>query len=359
MRVRDIIILVVLSTLVFAVLYGCGGSAGSSDNTSTVTVYTTDDLGGYDSVELTLHTVRLDHTGSARRCEIIHGPLTLDAAELGHDQLLELVDTTNCEAGPYNRLHVEVGENVTLVDNSHTVYACRFVSYLDGQNQPNSLACANGLCSLDITGAVNLVAGQHEHVALDVDLKNFTVDFTRTPCEVTLKVSPLNASGIDTKMTAGYRKSISGVVSNLNTAADSFVLTQGAHTYNVNYAGVSDQSGVDTLLTRATADQLRTKVRCEQFNQAATPPTCTAQTSGTHPLKAVTVSASGTVSALDTGVHSFTLNYPVSKTLPVNYHTAFLQNDVEGTLANGSTADTALYGFDVDFFLTRGVEAGQ
>lgn len=137
--------LIVVTTLLTA----CGGGSSSSGtqgaNTSTVSAYVTDDLAGYESVELTLDSVQLRHTGSGRNCEIIAGPLAVDAAALGRDEIIEHVDTTVCEAGPYNRLHVELDEDVTL---AHTVNGqlhtdqCKFVSYYDDHSMlPNRLAC--------------------------------------------------------------------------------------------------------------------------------------------------------------------------------------------------------------------------
>ena len=351
-----------LPLLLSSLLLGCGSGSGGGTgtnptNTSTVSVYLTDDLAGYESVQMTVNTVQLQHMGAGRHCTIIPGPIALDAAQLGRDQLLDLVNTTSCEAGPYNRLHIALDQNVTLVDANHQTRSCKFVSYRDDAVQPNALGCTNGMCVLDLTGAVNLVAGNHEHVALDADLRQFTVDLTKTPCEATLKLSPLHAQGMDNKMAAGYRKSVNGHVSSLDTAADTFTLTHAGRIYAVQYSGVTDQPGLDALLTRAQADSLKTQVRCESFNTATTPPTCTAQTTGNQPLKAIVVRANGTVSSLDTPIaHTFVLNYPVSKTLVVNYQKAFELNKIEGILANGALVETDLYGFATDYYLAREVE---
>lgn len=347
-----------LSLLLSSLIPGCG-SGGSTNpaNTSTVSVYLTDDLAGYESVLMTVNAVQLQHTGGGRLCTIIPGPVTIDAAQLGRDQLLDLVNTTSCEAGSYNRLHIEFDQNVTLVDAGHQTQSCKFVSYRDDAGQPNALGCTNGMCGLDLTGAVNLVAGNHEHVALDADLRQFTVDLTKTPCEATLKLSPLHAQGMDDKMAAGYRKSVNGYVSSLDTAADTFTLTHAGHPYAIRYSGVTDQPGLDALLTRALADSLKTQVRCESFNAATTPPTCTAQTTGNQPLKAVTVKAEGASSSLDTPTaHSFILNYPVGKILAVNYQKAFELNNIDGILANDKIVETDLYGFASDYYLAREVE---
>jgi len=360
---------ITLAFLLAGVLPACGGSGdggggggGGTSSTATVSSYVTDDLGGYDTVEMTINTVQLRHT-SGRNCEIIKGPLTIDAAELGHDELLENVDTTVCEAGSYNRLHVELAEDVKLVhevNGQPQTNTCKFVSYYeDNKATPNRLACTNGICSLDINGAVNLVAGNHEHVALDADLKEFTVDGSKTPCEVTLKVSPLHAQGFEDKMAAGYRKAISGIVSSLDTTLDTFRLTHNGRTYLVQYAAVADQPGIDALLTRAASDALRTRVRCTSLNEGTTPPTCTATSDVGKPLKAITVQVEGTVSQLgvDTVTPlSFVLAYGNGKSIAVNYTQASNDGKVEGTLANDAIAEAKLYGFNLDYFLAREVE---
>ena len=340
-----------------ALLHACGGGDGSPppESATTVSAYVTDDLAGYDSVVLTVNTVQLRHP-TGRNCEIIKGPLQIDAAELGRDQLVEFVDTTTCEAGPYNRMYVEVGEDVSLQQApGGPVLACKFASFFESNHPvPNHLACANSACALNITGAVNLVARSHEHVALDVDLKQFLVDTSVTPCTVTLKVSPLHAQE---KLADGYRKSLSGTVSSLDTAADRFVLTTlKGHAYAVLYAGVTDQAGLDALLSRAADDALRTAVRCESIDAATTPPTCTVQSLTAHPLKAVTVMAKGKVSALDNGTRTMTLVYGPDTTLPVNYAKAADDSQVDGTPAIDAVVEVRLYGFVSPDFLARKVK---
>lgn len=351
MRIQRILAAVLVALFAAITLYACGGEGGSSA-TATVSAYVTDDLGGYESVVLTVNKVEIRHT-SGRTCQIIPGPLTFDAAEFGRDLILEHVDTTICEAGPYNRLFVELNEDVTLQQTAVSLpQSCKFVSYYENNSaRPNRLACANGVCSLNITGAVNLIAGNREHVALDADLKQFIVDTSVTPCEVTLKVSPLHADG---RMAAGYRIALVGTVSNLDTNTDRFTLTVAGTAYAVDYIGVTDQTGLDGLLTRAAADGLRTTVRCQAINNSASPPTCTAQTVALQPLKAITVRAAGTISVLDTGAQTFTLNY-AGKTLPVSYAQAATLGKVEGTLADAALAEARLFGFDATRFLAREV----
>jgi hypothetical protein len=352
MRIQRILAAVLVALFAAITLYACGGEEGGSPATATVSAYVTDDLGGYESVVLTVNKVEIRHT-TGRTCEIIRGPLTFDAAEFGRDLILEHVDTTTCEAGSYNRLFVELNEDVTLRQTAGSLpQSCKFVSYYENNSaRPNRLACANGSCSLNITGAVNLIAGNKEHVALDADLKEFIVDTSVTPCEVTLKVSPLHADG---KMAAGYRIALAGTVSNLDINTDRFTLAAAGTAYAVDYVGVTDQIGLDALLARAAADGLRTTVRCQAINNSASPPTCTAQTVALQPLKAITVRAAGTISALDTGAQTFTLNY-AGKTLPVSYAQAATLGKVEGTLADAALAEARLFGFDATRFLAREV----
>ena len=129
-----------VALLASVMLYACGGGdgGGAPAGSTTVLGYVTDDLGPYDSVVLTLNSVQLRHT-SGRSCEIIQGPLQIDAAELGRDQPVEHVDTTTCEVGPYNRLHVEIADDVTLrLTPASPPQACKFVSYYDDNpNRPN------------------------------------------------------------------------------------------------------------------------------------------------------------------------------------------------------------------------------
>jgi len=355
MRDHKTLLSILVTLLAAATLYACGsGGGGGSAGSTTVFGYITDDLGGYESVNLTLNSAQLRHP-SGRSCEIIAGPLEFDAAELGRDQIVEHVDTTTCEAGPYNRLYVELDENVTLQQTSgDTPQDCKFVSYYDDNSiRPNRLACANGICSLEITGAVNLIASTRENVALDVDLKEFTVDTTPTPCEVTLKVSPVHA---DNKLAAGYRTALSGTVSDLDAAIDRFTLTVKGNPYTIDYTGVTDQDGLDALLGRAALDQLRTTVRCQIIDTSTTPQTCFAQSVAAQPLKAITVMAKGTISGWVEAAQTFTLGYGAGTTLPVNYAKAAELGKVEGTLADNAVAKVGLYGSDSTNFLARVVE---
>ena len=59
---------------------------------------------------------------------------------------------------------------------------------------------------------------------------------------------------------------LSRTVSGLDAAVDRFVLTVAGSPYTIQYAGVTDQDGLDALLGRAATDQLRTTVRCQTLD---------------------------------------------------------------------------------------------
>lgn len=363
MRYSKYLLAIPVALIAAALLHACGGGGGSDGGdrgaamagSAVVTGYVTDDLAGYESVVLTLKSVQLRHT-SGRSCEIIPEQPPTDVAELGRDQLVSLVDTTDCEAGPYNRLFVQLDDDVALRETATSdLLSCKFVSYMEsGFPLPNRLACNGDTCSLNITGAVNLIAMNHEHVALDVDLKQFIVDTSVTPCEVTLKVSPVHASN---KLAAGYRIALSGTVSGLDGVNDQFTLTARGKSFTVKYVGVTDQPGIDALLQLAATDQLRTTVRCQTLDRTMTPPVCTAQTVALQPLKAITVKAKGTITLLSLAAQTFTLSSGVGPTLlPVNYAQAADLGKVTGTLADSAVAGVMLYGFESAFYLARAVE---
>ena len=101
-----------LPLLLSSLLSGCGsgGSTGTDPTrTSTVSVYLTDDLAGYESVLMTVNTVQLQHRGGGRLCTIIPGPLTLDAAQLGRLRLVVEGDRVS-RARADAPVPVEIGE---------------------------------------------------------------------------------------------------------------------------------------------------------------------------------------------------------------------------------------------------------
>jgi hypothetical protein len=323
-----------VSVLVFIslafVLFSCGGNDGSGSGT--VAVYVTDDLGTYSQVTATINSVQLVSTGTpTATCDVLTTPVTLNIANLTN--VLQLVNVAQCPARPYNRIRIDFERNVELMSEPTQTTLCSFTSLKDmgSGRQPDVLHCdpATNTCRLDINGAVNVLANQTDKIALDFDLKNFSVNPTGvTGCEVTMKVSPVHANQFGTRLEA-----ITGIVSGLNTTAKTFDLTRGPRTFHVLYSGIitSDQPGLDLLLHRAQDDRLRTKVMSSNIDIM----------NNTINASSIRVKVEGIVSDLVSG-STFTVVYQNgTKTIGVDYSGAI---EVSGTVQEGFWVDVKLYG---------------
>jgi hypothetical protein len=216
-----------------------------------------------------------------------------------------------------------------------------FTSYKDQGNQSNVLTCdsVTNLCTLPIRGAVHsssfdVQSNQHNKLGLDFSLKDFKVaDFGLPTCAVTMKVSPLNASDMKKK---GSQEAARGTVSALDTTAKTFLLTKGTMVFSVFYAGISDaaQPGLDLLLAQAEADGVRVMVMTDSIDLETK----------IIDASSVSVKIKGTVSALNTKAHTFTLTYGASaKMLSASYSSP---SDVDGKIADAVKAKVKLYGYD-------------
>jgi hypothetical protein len=202
MKSRRIVFLLaegmVLALTAGMLLYSCGGGEnGGTDRSGTIALYVTDDLSGYRQVNATINAVDLMNTGSGASCRVFTGPQTFAITELA--AVMQLINVSSCPAVSYNRIRIEFAKGVELMDLAENKSSCMFTSYRDHQNKPNALACGQDTCTLDINGAVNVLADQQNRLALDFDLKNFdVVNFgDLSTCSVTMKVSPLRAGDID------------------------------------------------------------------------------------------------------------------------------------------------------------------
>jgi hypothetical protein len=159
-------------------LYSCHGGGGSDGGSSSgaVGLYLTDDISLFTQVTATIDKVQLLNTGSGASCDLLTIPTAVNIAELAN--VMQLMNVTQCPAVPYNRIHLEFEKSVELTSGPtgtppDTTSLCSFVSYKDeGKgNQPNKLDCSGTTCSLDINGAVNVLANQQNKLALDFNLK--------------------------------------------------------------------------------------------------------------------------------------------------------------------------------------------
>lgn len=323
---------------------GGGGAGGGFDNDNSspgrVALYVTDSLSKYKRVAVTINSVQLVHIGSGASCDVLTAPVTLDITDLA--SVLQLLDVTTCPAINFNRIIIEFDKRVLLTDESNTTANCNFTSYKEGNNNPNILLCNGNTCSINISGAVNVIAKQNSELALDFDLKEFEVeDFNQPFCSVTMKVSPLNASDFDTRHDEGDKEGIAGFISELDTVEKSFTLTAEGGTFTVTYDDVI-VPGVNDLLALAAADQLKVKVESSIIDLNIL----------TIAATALYVEVEGAVSALNTVSKTFTLTYQTNKTIPIDYQTA----DIEGSLSGNSDVEVKLNGFAGARYVSTEVE---
>jgi hypothetical protein len=340
------ILLLPFAVLTF-ILLSCGGS-DTADNGQhgSIALYLTDSMSDFQQVTATINAVQVRSTGTGASCSVLSEPLVVDITELAN--ILQLVSIADCPAGSYNRLHIEFEQTVSLMDAAGSASSCSFTSYKDDHARPNALHCdpASGICSLDVTGAVNVLADRPTPVGLDFDLKNFEVQDLGNPetCAVTMKVSPIHADGIGK---ISHVRGLSGRITQLDTDARTFLLTKGHRTFFVDYSSITAtlQPGIDLLLLRAQTDELAVKVLSTEIDLV----------SSTLSAKAVYIKAEGTVSGLDSGAQTFTLTYRTAKEMTVFYGPPAR---VEGAIDENAWVEVKLYGHDSvnDRFLAIHVE---
>ncbi len=329
---------------------GSGGAGGgfANDNSSpgSVALYVTDipetdspkDV--YKQASVTINSVRLEHIGSGLTCDVLTTPVTLDITDLA--SILQLLNVGTCPSSNFNRIHIEFDKRIVLTDNGNTTAECHFTKYREGDNNPNVLICPGNTCSINISGAVNVISEQTNELALDFDLNDFEVnDFNQQFCSVTMKASPLSASDFDARQDEGDKEGISGFISDLDTIANSFTLTSEGGTFTVTYADIIAQ-GIDNLLTLAAADQLMVKVESSIIDL------------NSHKIEATAlyVEIDGTASGLNTVAQTFTLTYKTNKTISVVYQS----DGVVETLLSGSDVEVKLNGYDGSKYIATEVE---
>lgn len=344
--------------LLAGIIYACGGGGGSgsiSGATGTVPLYVTDDMGDYKQVLATLELVQLVHTGTNTSCDLLTESQSVDIANL--QDVLQLLNTSVCPAGPYNRVHIEFSQAVGLTNANDVPADCVFDSYKDNvnANQPNVLVCdAGGTCSLDISGDIVVIADTVNPFALDFNLREFEVEnFGAANCAVTIKVEPQNSDGIDNKMQAGYKNGVTGYVSDLDVNNDNFVLTaKKGDVFNVEYAGAlyrdAIQPDLDGLLNFAQVNTLLARIFADSIDE-----------SGDQPITASTVfvKMKGVVSGLDEVNHLFNLtNAAKGITIAVDYADASAFAKVDGALAENVWVETKLFGRDSSYYFAHEVE---
>jgi hypothetical protein len=340
MRKNKVIISIISGAIVlFAVailFHSCsGGGSGGGIPSGTVALYVTDDMSDHQQVIATINKVTVLNTGSGASCDVLTIPTTIDIANL--KDVLQLLNTADCPAVPYNRIHIEFNKTVDIMDPSGEPSSCSFVSYKDDHNRPNTLTCNGNVCTLDINGAVNVLMNHPNKVALDFRLKDFDVhSFGTTTCSVTMKVSPIHGEDFHH---LGHKETFTGLVTNLTTSTSTFDLSKHHISFHVLYSGITStqQPGLNDLLLRAENDGLKTQVTVSAFDFE----------NKTVDAAKILVKAEGIISALTTSTKTFILSYNTGSTINVDYSKAV----IKGTLADNAEAEVKLYGFDSPDFL--------
>ncbi|MFC1523336.1 DUF4382 domain-containing protein [Thermodesulfobacteriota bacterium] len=348
---------VLIISALLLVAWGCGGGSSSSDKTGSVSVYVTDDLSDYQQVTATITGVQLLHSGSGEACDLVSEEQVVDIANLA--DTIQLLETVDCAARSYNRVRLNFVKAVEMMNASGVAATCDFTSYKESGNGPkNALSCTGDDCSLDITGAVNVIANTTNPFALDFDLKDFVVaDFGLPGCGVTMKVSPLNKNDMDDKKANGYREGVTGYISILNTTEETFTLTtKRGEAFTVDYSqslydGLG-QPGMEELLLFAADHSLKVRIMAMSID-----------VSGVTPIAAATIliKLDGRLTGLNDVDKTFTLTNIEKNVagITVNYTDADTQNHVAGTLAEDIWVEAKLFGYENLQYLAHEVEVEE
>lgn len=339
-NIRSALLRLILAICSLTAFLSCrSGETDTTRTTSTgqVSLYFTDDISNFKQVVLTVQKVQLINSGTRSSCNLLGSPVSMDIPRLAG--LMQYMDSADCQASPYNRIHIEVDQNLELMDFTGTRSACRFTSYLDSSNKLNTLQCTAGTCTLDINGAVRrgaleILADRNNKLALDFDLKSFTVENfgDASACSVTMKVTPLEDSEI---MQREDRDSISGGIFELDTTNRSCILRKGQRPFTMSYAGISEtaQPGIDTLLQTAQDKRFTAVIQTTELDLDTR----------NFDASAVSVKARGIVQALNPPTNTFTLQYRLPDLI---LQVSFDPATVDGFLANDSEVEVKFSGYD-------------
>ena len=340
---------VVITALLLAL--SCGGGGGTDPQPGTgngkVALFITDNISFYKQVVATITGIRLVNSGTGGICEVLGTPVTLDIANLTN--MAQYVNLAQCPAGHYNRIDIEFRRSVHLMDQRDATSACAFTSFIHESGERRSLACNpdTGICTLGIRGgdrdgSVLVQEDRYNDLGIDFDLKKFTVaDFGNpSACSVTMTVYPVSATDMNS---SGRAHSVTGGITDLDVAADTFVLSAGTTTLTVDYSGIlpSLQPNIDKLLVAAQADGLSVNVLTGDVDLA------------TRSISAnrIFVKAAGTVSGVKGQPQqlSFVLTYqPAHQPEKTIAGSLKPQTDDQGSFVDGAWVNVKFDGYDDD-----------
>jgi hypothetical protein len=299
----------------------------------TVALFITDNISFYQQVISTITGVRLINSGTGTVCEILKAPVTLDIANLA--SVAHYVDLAECPAGSYNRIDVDVLADVRLMNQLGNPSSCAFKSFIQQNGDVTPLSCdaATGICTLTVPGGergrtVLVQEDQYNDLGIDFGLKQFLVANFGNPsaCAVTMAVYPVSAVEMNS---SGRAHSVTGGISDLNAAIDTFILTAGTTTLQVDYSGINPalQKNIDMLLTTAQTEGLLVNVLTGRV----------ALDTGTIAANRIFIKAPGTVSSVQPEPQwTFSLEHQPGKIMAGSHKPpAAVQGDfVDGTWVN-------------------------
>ncbi len=238
----------VLLSAVFAggvLLSACGG--GGSGSSSPISLYFTDDASMYPVVNVTVYEVSLcSDPACQNKVQLFQNTngLTVDLTNL--NGVLQYIDTTTIPEGSYPRLEVVLSQQANICDNNGQCHDAVFTEMDEKPTKPNVVNCppgytdsnGNQLCYIRYNGVINPTA--MEKLILDFNLKDFEVNTTTTPWQITeVKVSPLTPSEANA---SEYK--IHAVVQSVDTG--SLTVSWKDSTYTVN---VTDSTRCEVMDT--------------------------------------------------------------------------------------------------------------
>jgi hypothetical protein len=303
--------------------YSCGGGGGTSGGT--VTTYITDTPEDFMKLEVGIREVSLLNTGTGAECVVFSSDpaYRIDLIEVRN--VLQLLDVSNCPAGPYNRLRIVMDKSpVEVIDEVGTSYTCELVDHDPDQNPniPNEVHCdpAGNTCYVLVNGAVNVLTNSNTDLILDFELKDSEVNLSSDPCTVTFKVSPLHDRG------ERYEE-LEGRISCPDNGT--FEITGGhGMTFTVDYSQIQ---GIDNLLQFACEHSAKVEVECQSLSMSTAH--CQA--------KEIEVEVRGTVDKINGGI--YTIRMDQGTTISVELEQG---KEPEGDVNQGTEVEVELVGYD-------------
>ena len=338
---RNIILLCALISM--SLTFSCGGPGQDpkpGSGKGSVALFITDNISFYKQVVSTITGVRLINSGTAEVCQLLEAPVTVDIANLTN--MAQYAALADCPEGSYNRIDIDIKKDVRLMDQHGDASACTFTSFVQENGEVRSLVCdpVTGICTLSAAGgrrggSVLVQEDRYHNLGIDFDLKQFAVDDFGEPseCSVTMAVYPVSAVDMNS---SGKAHSVTGGITDLDAAADTFILTAGTTTLLVDYSGINPalQPNIGTLLLTAQAERLPVNVLTGEVDLA----------NGALSANRIFVKASGTVDDVEGAPDwSFELESPSDTEIDVSFRPPA---DVQGALVEGAWVNVKFDGYD-------------